>query len=284
MLESTYVSSVSRRLFLRPLCCSNSCECGPTWEGCARSRSVWVTKARLWQRPSNVKTSQLLNPATAQASLTHLFQGTKADICLLRFGMEMTDISDYPCSSLEMNTMIAVSVNSTTIVSFIIHADEDDPWKPVFRLKIYVTQSFICLSFFQEDTAVKSNVCGVSGRLCFMCVRVFSPSLMKDSVEVRGGSSTSLVMNPGRFDFEVTDCFLLGCPLGLVLAMRRTVLPAVQGRNQNDSLYTCSWRYVRSTLFFWVGNLKNAPQECLQFHHLCIISEFKHFFGHYSAP
>lgn len=55
---------------------------------------------------------------------------------------------------------------------------------------------------------------------------------MKESVEVRGGSSTSLVLNPGRFDFEVSDCFLLGCPLGLVLAMRRTVLPAVQGKTQ----------------------------------------------------
>uniref|UniRef100_A0AAQ6AKA2 Membrane-associated phosphatidylinositol transfer protein 3 n=1 Tax=Amphiprion ocellaris TaxID=80972 RepID=A0AAQ6AKA2_AMPOC len=56
----------------------------------------------------------------------------------------------------------------------------------------------------------------------------FFSSLMKESVEVRGGSSTSLVLNPGRFDFEVSDCFLLGCPLGLVLAMRCTVLPAVQ--------------------------------------------------------
>uniref|UniRef100_A0A3B4XQH0 Membrane-associated phosphatidylinositol transfer protein 3 n=1 Tax=Seriola lalandi dorsalis TaxID=1841481 RepID=A0A3B4XQH0_SERLL len=59
----------------------------------------------------------------------------------------------------------------------------------------------------------------------------FFPSLMKESVE-RGSSNTSLVLNPGRFDFEVSDCFLLGCPLGLVLAMRRTVLPAVQGKNQ----------------------------------------------------
>ncbi|KAM7399139.1 hypothetical protein PAMP_018428 [Pampus punctatissimus] len=56
----------------------------------------------------------------------------------------------------------------------------------------------------------------------------FFSSLVKESVEVRGSSSTSLVLNPGRFDFEVSDCFLLGCPLGLVLAMRRTVLPAVQ--------------------------------------------------------
>ncbi|XP_039454181.1 membrane-associated phosphatidylinositol transfer protein 3 isoform X3 [Oreochromis aureus] len=56
----------------------------------------------------------------------------------------------------------------------------------------------------------------------------FFSSMMKEGTEVRGGSSTSLVLNPGRFDFEVSDCFLLGCPLGLVLAMRRTVLPAVQ--------------------------------------------------------
>uniref|UniRef100_A0AAQ4QMY6 Membrane-associated phosphatidylinositol transfer protein 3 n=1 Tax=Gasterosteus aculeatus aculeatus TaxID=481459 RepID=A0AAQ4QMY6_GASAC len=56
----------------------------------------------------------------------------------------------------------------------------------------------------------------------------FFSSLMKEGVELRGGSGPGLVLNPGRFDFEVSDCFLLGCPLGLVLAMRRTVLPAVQ--------------------------------------------------------
>ena len=67
-----------------------------------------------------------------------------------------------------------------------------------------------------------------------LCLCLF-PSLMKESVEVRGGSSTSLVLNPGRFDFEVSDCFLLGCPLGLVLAMRRTVLPAVQGKTQKHT-------------------------------------------------
>uniref|UniRef100_A0A8C7Z937 Membrane-associated phosphatidylinositol transfer protein 3 n=1 Tax=Oryzias sinensis TaxID=183150 RepID=A0A8C7Z937_9TELE len=58
--------------------------------------------------------------------------------------------------------------------------------------------------------------------------RNFFSSLMKEGVELRGGGSVGLVLNPGRFDFEVSDCFLLGCPLGLVLAMRRTVLPAVQ--------------------------------------------------------
>lgn len=56
----------------------------------------------------------------------------------------------------------------------------------------------------------------------------FLSSLIQDGADLRPNSSTSLVLNPGRFDFEVSDCFLLGCPLGLVLAMRRTVLPAVQ--------------------------------------------------------
>uniref|UniRef100_A0A4W5MBJ3 Membrane-associated phosphatidylinositol transfer protein 3 n=1 Tax=Hucho hucho TaxID=62062 RepID=A0A4W5MBJ3_9TELE len=55
-----------------------------------------------------------------------------------------------------------------------------------------------------------------------------STSLMQEGVDLRPGSSSSLILNPGRFDFEVSECFLLGCPLGLVLAMRRTVLPAVQ--------------------------------------------------------
>lgn len=67
---------------------------------------------------------------------------------------------------------------------------------------------------------------------------------MKEGVELRGGGSISLVLNPGRFDFEVSDCFLLGCPLGLVLAMRRTVLPAVQGNCQTVSLYFKDKLYV----------------------------------------
>ncbi|XP_026873886.2 PITP-less RdgB-like protein [Electrophorus electricus] len=53
--------------------------------------------------------------------------------------------------------------------------------------------------------------------------RVFFSSLSQDEQ-----SSSRQAQNPGSFDFEVSDCFLLGCPLGLVLAMRRTVLPAFQ--------------------------------------------------------
>ncbi|KAL4608437.1 membrane-associated phosphatidylinositol transfer protein 3-like isoform X1 [Arapaima gigas] len=38
-------------------------------------------------------------------------------------------------------------------------------------------------------------------------------------------SSSKLGLSPGHLDFRVSHCFLLGCPLGLVLAMRRSVLP-----------------------------------------------------------
>lgn len=31
----------------------------------------------------------------------------------------------------------------------------------------------------------------------------------------------------GKFDFEIADLFLFGCPLGLVLALRKTVIPSL---------------------------------------------------------
>lgn len=34
----------------------------------------------------------------------------------------------------------------------------------------------------------------------------------------------------GKFDFEVSDFFLFGSPLGLVLALRKTVVPSLDGR------------------------------------------------------
>ncbi|XP_036393351.1 membrane-associated phosphatidylinositol transfer protein 3-like [Megalops cyprinoides] len=58
--------------------------------------------------------------------------------------------------------------------------------------------------------------------------RTLFSSLLREEADLRLGGSCGLASNPGRFDFEVSDCFLLGCPVGLVLAMRRTVLPAVQ--------------------------------------------------------
>lgn len=47
----------------------------------------------------------------------------------------------------------------------------------------------------------------------------------------RSSSSTMLEAGGalGRFDFEVSDFFLFGSPLGLVLALRKTVVPSLDG-------------------------------------------------------
>lgn len=75
----------------------------------------------------------------------------------------------------------------------------------------------------------------------FSCL--LSHSLSQDD---QCGSRQAL--NPGCFKFEVSDCFLLGCPLGLVLAMRRTVLPAVDGTNHT---HTLKWFIVKEMLHFY---------------------------------
>ncbi|XP_055018149.1 LOW QUALITY PROTEIN: membrane-associated phosphatidylinositol transfer protein 2-like [Boleophthalmus pectinirostris] len=53
-----------------------------------------------------------------------------------------------------------------------------------------------------------------------------SSVLRSDGVSRRSSSSTMLDGTAlGKFDFEVTDFFLFGSPLGLVLALRKTVIP-----------------------------------------------------------
>ncbi|XP_062391844.1 membrane-associated phosphatidylinositol transfer protein 3-like [Sardina pilchardus] len=61
-------------------------------------------------------------------------------------------------------------------------------------------------------------------------IRKQSDSCNADIMSLLQGEycGSRLASGPGSFDFEVSDCFLLGCPLGLVLAMRKTVLPAFQ--------------------------------------------------------
>ncbi|XP_049625146.1 membrane-associated phosphatidylinositol transfer protein 2 isoform X3 [Suncus etruscus] len=53
--------------------------------------------------------------------------------------------------------------------------------------------------------------------------------LRKESGARRSSSSTVLdsAGTPSKFDFEIADLFLFGCPLGLVLALRKTVIPAL---------------------------------------------------------
>ena len=66
-----------------------------------------------------------------------------------------------------------------------------------------------------------------------MCVRplsLHSSVLRSDAISRRSSSSTMLDGSSlGKFDFEVADVFLFGSPLGLVLALRKTVIPSLDG-------------------------------------------------------
>lgn len=54
--------------------------------------------------------------------------------------------------------------------------------------------------------------------------------MLKDDADFLPANSSLSDVNLGRFDFEVSDFFLFGSPLGLVLAMRSTVLPGLDGK------------------------------------------------------
>uniref|UniRef100_A0ABM5EMX5 Membrane-associated phosphatidylinositol transfer protein 3 n=1 Tax=Pogona vitticeps TaxID=103695 RepID=A0ABM5EMX5_9SAUR len=53
-------------------------------------------------------------------------------------------------------------------------------------------------------------------------------TMLDEDFPPENSSNLSSDVNLGRFDFDVSDFFLFGSPLGLVLAMRRTVLPALE--------------------------------------------------------
>lgn len=55
--------------------------------------------------------------------------------------------------------------------------------------------------------------------------------LRNEPSSCRSSSSTMLdgAGSLGKFDFEIADLFLFGCPLGLVLALRKTVVPSLDG-------------------------------------------------------
>lgn len=58
-----------------------------------------------------------------------------------------------------------------------------------------------------------------------------SSVLRNDTASRRSSSSTMLDGGSlGKFDFEVSDFFLFGSPLGLVLALRKTVIPMLDGK------------------------------------------------------
>lgn len=60
----------------------------------------------------------------------------------------------------------------------------------------------------------------------------------------------------GKFDFEVTDFFLFGSPLGLVLALRKTVVPSLDGEGVLFSYVDQNLRclYIRQRSLFLKRN------------------------------
>nr|XP_036870125.1 membrane-associated phosphatidylinositol transfer protein 2 isoform X12 [Manis javanica] len=62
-------------------------------------------------------------------------------------------------------------------------------------------------------------------------------SVLKNEPSPRRSSSSTMLDGTGalgKFDFEIADLFLFGCPLGLVLALRKTVIPTLDA----DALQT----------------------------------------------
>ncbi|MEQ2177364.1 Membrane-associated phosphatidylinositol transfer protein 2, partial [Goodea atripinnis] len=88
-----------------------------------------------------------------------------------------------------------------------------------------------------------------------------SSVLRNDAASRRSSSSTMLDGGSlGKFDFEVSDFFLFGSPLGLVLALRKTVIPMLDGRPVSRSI-TCSTQLIPQPPAWnlcWSGNFTSS--------------------------
>lgn len=80
---------------------------------------------------------------------------------------------------------------------------------------------------------------------------------------------------PARLDFKVSGFFLFGSPLGLVLALRKTVMPTLEGKPSHSS-FVCSlptsssllshlrqWHYYFHSvdLMAWLEKGKQVPRK-----------------------
>ncbi|XP_048374725.1 membrane-associated phosphatidylinositol transfer protein 3 isoform X1 [Sphaerodactylus townsendi] len=88
--------------------------------------------------------------------------------------------------------------------------EEEEPRQPLLR-KPSDCSSYDCDSITQHHALLSS---------------IHSTMLQEDADFPAASTSSASDVNLGRFEFEVSDFFLFGSPLGLVLAMRRTVLPS----------------------------------------------------------
>ena len=54
--------------------------------------------------------------------------------------------------------------------------------------------------------------------------------MLKDGADILPVNSSLSEVNLGPFEFDLSHFFLFGLPLGLVLAVRSTVLPGLDGK------------------------------------------------------
>uniref|UniRef100_A0A669PHD1 Phosphatidylinositol transfer protein membrane associated 2 n=1 Tax=Phasianus colchicus TaxID=9054 RepID=A0A669PHD1_PHACC len=89
-----------------------------------------------------------------------------------------------------------------------------------------------------QNSSRRGSVVSVQVMLCLLGIGLLATApgfsdlhssvLRNDPGSRRSSSSTMLDGgNIGKFEFEITDFFLFGSPLGLVLALRKTVIPAL---------------------------------------------------------
>lgn len=94
----------------------------------------------------------------------------------------------------------------------------------------------------------------LSGR-GFVYSSLHSSVLRNDTASRRSSSSTMLDGGSlGKFDFEVSDFFLFGSPLGLVLALRKTVIPMLDGKLLQ--------LYMQEPLAQWMIKFQNVYMPC----------------------
>ncbi|XP_026717536.1 membrane-associated phosphatidylinositol transfer protein 3 isoform X2 [Athene cunicularia] len=79
-------------------------------------------------------------------------------------------------------------------------------------------------------------------------------SVLKDGADFPPVSSSLSEVNLGRFEFEVSDFFLFGSPLGLVLAMRSTVLPGLDALTSILPLISCREHALRAVQLTGISN------------------------------
>ncbi|XP_064379053.1 membrane-associated phosphatidylinositol transfer protein 3 isoform X13 [Dromaius novaehollandiae] len=95
--------------------------------------------------------------------------------------------------------------------------EDEEPRQPLPR-KQSDSSTYGCDTITQHHAFLSS---------AFSLLSIHSSALKDDADFPPVNSSSLSEVNLGRFEFEVSDFFLFGSPLGLVLAMRSTVLPGL---------------------------------------------------------